>query len=462
MIMILLGLPAMALLLLARNLGRSFAPVHVVTIAVFMVSGVHFPVATSTSVLADENDTHSSARSQQAYESYRGLVMTGYQGWFNAETDGAGKKWTHYSREGRFEPGHCSIDFWPDTSEYEKKYKTPFSFEDGSPAYVFSSYDASTVALHFQWMAEYGIDGAFMQRFIHKLEDPKVANHYDRVFESAITVATKCGRAISIRYDLTQMPKGHSRVLLEDLDKLNKKYGFFKRSLCPTFLRHEGKPLIAIGGVGFSDDIAGADDVGYLDEAAIIVSELRKRGYSILIRVPAQWRELRGDLVVQTSEQQARLHEIIQTCDILMPWHVGAYREGTYVGGKWQQRIAEDILWCTAHGIEYVPVIFPGFSRANLKGGEDGSFRPRNQGSFYWLQAVSAVRAGATMLFVAQFDEMDEGTQIFKCSQRVPAGKSPFVPYEDDVQTDHYLWLTGAVGEMLRGERDRAVTMPRR
>lgn len=415
----------------------------------------------SLPMLAAADPSSNSEKPPTKYDSFRGLVMTGYQGWFNANTDGAGKKWTHYSRKGRFEPGHCSIDFWPDTSEYETKYKTPFHFSDGSPAHVFSSYDSSTVELHFKWMAQYGIDGAFMQRFIHSLEEPKVVNHYDRVFDSAIEAATKLGRAISIRYDLTKMPHGHSRLLLKDLDKLNQKYNFFKRSRCPTFLHHDGKPLVAIGGVGFADDIAGTD-VGYLDEAEELVAALRKRGYSVMMRVPAQWREFRGSLTLKDPRQQERFHALCQSVDILMPWHVGAYREGSYVTGKWQQKIADDIRWCNVHGVEYVPVVFPGFSRANLKGGEDGSFRPRNEGAFFWLQASSAIRAGSKMLFLAQFDEMDEGTQIFKCSQRVPVGKSPFIAHEQGIESDHYLWLSGEIGKRLRGEIRISDTVPKR
>ena len=66
-----------------------------------------------------------------------------------------------------------------------------------------------------------------MQRFTHKLEDPKVVNHYDVVFDSAIRAAAKFNRAISIRYDLTGMAQGNSRVLLDDLDKLNREVWLF-------------------------------------------------------------------------------------------------------------------------------------------------------------------------------------------------------------------------------------------
>lgn len=83
------------------------------------------------------------------YMSYYKLVMAGYQGWFNAEGDGAGRGWYHYAKNKIFEPGSCKVDYWPDVSEYEKKYKTSFVLSNGQPAYVFSSYDESTVDLHF-------------------------------------------------------------------------------------------------------------------------------------------------------------------------------------------------------------------------------------------------------------------------------------------------------------------------
>ncbi len=116
------------------------------------------------------------------FMSYNKLVMAGYQGWFNAEGDGAGRGWYHYAKKNNvFEPGSCKVDYWPDVSEYEKKYKTSFVLANGQPAYVFSSYDESTVDLHFKWMKDYGIDGAFLQRFITTLKDPKGKLHYKKV-----------------------------------------------------------------------------------------------------------------------------------------------------------------------------------------------------------------------------------------------------------------------------------------
>jgi hypothetical protein len=56
-----------------------------------------------------------------SFPSYKGLIMAGYQGWFNAPGDGAGMGWNHYARGGKFEPGFCKIDLWPEVGEYAKK-----------------------------------------------------------------------------------------------------------------------------------------------------------------------------------------------------------------------------------------------------------------------------------------------------------------------------------------------------
>jgi len=54
------------------------------------------------------------------------------------------------------------------------------------------------------------------------------------------------------------------------------------------------------------------------------------------------------------------------------------------------------------------------------------------------------------MLYVAMFDEVDEGTAILKASKNPPVGLSHFVTYEDDIPNDYYLYLTGYAGKMLR------------
>ena len=91
-----------------------------------------------------------------------GKVMVGYQGWFNAEGDGARRGYNHWSRGGaKPAPGNVRVDLWPDLSEFPaaERFPTDLVHADGSRAEVFSSFLRPTVVRHFAWMQEHGIDG---------------------------------------------------------------------------------------------------------------------------------------------------------------------------------------------------------------------------------------------------------------------------------------------------------------
>src|SRR5437870_2847857 len=100
----------------------------------------------------------------------RRKVLCGYQGWFRCPGDPAGEGWRHWSRDPRrIAPATVTFEMWPDTSEYaaDELYPAPgFTHPDGAPARLFSSANVSTVERHFRWMEQYGIDGAFAQRFL--------------------------------------------------------------------------------------------------------------------------------------------------------------------------------------------------------------------------------------------------------------------------------------------------------
>ena len=65
------------------------------------------------------------------------------------------------------------------------------------------------------------------------------------------------------------------------------------------------------------------------------------------------------------------------------------------------------------------------------------------------------------MTYVAMFDEVDEGTAIFKASNQPPVGESEFMTYEG-LPPDHYLWLTGEIGKMLRRSGGTDFSLPKR
>ncbi|WP_321335448.1 glycoside hydrolase family 71/99-like protein [uncultured Bacteroides sp.] len=388
--------------------------------------------------------------SHKQYNSYKGLVMAGYQGWFNAPGDGAGREWHHYPGRNGFKPGSCNIDLWPEVSEYKKVYKTAFKFEDGTPAYVFSSYDESTVDTHFRWMKEYGLDGVFMQRFIAEIRNKSGKKHFNKVLQSAMKAANKYERAICIMYDLSGMNSGEEQILLKDIDELTKLHSLKNHARNPSYLYHNNKPLVVVWGVGFNDHRRYG-----LDEADKIINGLKERGFSIMLGVPTHWRELSGD-----TESDPRLHELIKKCDIVMPWFVGRYNESNYASYK--QLIQGDIAWSKKNGTDYAPLVFPGFSWKNMHGGRQTVQIARNKGSFFWKQLSGAIGLGAEMIYVAMFDEIDEGTAVFKCAKKVPVGKSIFVPIEDGIKSDHYLWLIGEAGKMLRKEKPLSTAIPER
>lgn len=163
---------------LLREAGRirTFTYLHVKTIIVMrsrLCSRLHFAAHLAIALLllcsqslSGETSNLSQAKQPQSFVKHTlspGLIMAGYQGWFNTPDDGAGRGWYHYSKEGKFEPGYAKVDMWPEMDEYEKAYPTAFRFADGSPATTFSSFDESTVRLHFRWMQSYGIDGVYLQ-----------------------------------------------------------------------------------------------------------------------------------------------------------------------------------------------------------------------------------------------------------------------------------------------------------
>jgi hypothetical protein len=391
------------------------------------------------------------------YTGYNKLVMAGYQGWFAAEGDDSDRGWYHYKAGCGFSPGCTSVDFWPDMSEYEKKYVTPFQHADGSAAYLYSPYDESSVDLHFKWMKDYNIDGVFMQRFVGEIKknNPAGKRHFNKVLENALNASEKYGRAISIMYDLSGCTPEDVAYVEEDWKELQEIFSLFDNTKHPTYVRHNGKPLLAIWGVGFNDNRKYT-----ISDAQKLIAKIKgpEKKIAILLGVPYYWRTLKND-----TENSLLLHEVIKQCDIIMPWAVGRYNFDNYDNVA-VATLAGDLQWCADNGVDYVPDVFPGFSWGNLK--KDPSQYnsiPRKQGDFLWKQIAGAKLAGAKSLYVSMFDEIDEGTSIFKCLNEgdLPLnGTGKFVGIEKGLQTDYYLWITGQGTRWFHDEGSFSVIKP--
>jgi len=374
-----------------------------------------------------------------------GKVMVGYQGWFNCEGDGANLGWTHWSRNRQkpFAPGNVTVDLWPDMSEFdaEDRYATGFTHADGSTAEVFSSANRRTVVRHFQWMRDYGIDGAFLQRFAHGLSSETGKRHKNAVLSHVREGAKTTGRSYAVMYDLSGLPAGGVKTVRDDWKTLRTETQLTKDA---AYQRHNGKPVVSVWGVGFND---GSKPRNYtLAECRELIEYLKEDGCAVMLGVPTGWRNLDRDSIADPD-----FHEVLQLADVISPWTVGRYRDVKGVDRHAQKLWQPDLYWCSDHRLDYMPVVFPGFSWHNLKG-EPLDAVPRLKGQFLWSQIVAAKRTGCEMLYVAMFDEVDEGTAIFKCTNNPPTGDgAEFLTYEG-LPSNHYLKLVGKAGELLRGE----------
>jgi hypothetical protein len=380
-----------------------------------------------------------------------GKVMAGYQGWFNTPEDGAGLGWTHWARQGSFAPGNVTVDLWPDMSEATaaERYATGFKHANGETAVVFSSHNRTTVLRHFKWMRDYGIDGAFVQRFANGVKDGPKRHHKDVVLSNCREGANRGGRTYAVMYDLSGLGAGGTAIVSADWKMLRTKMNMGND---PAYLHHEGKPLVAIWGLGFNDGRKYT-----LKECRALVEFFKADGCAVMLGVPTGWREQNRDSITDPA-----FHDLLKLADVLSPWTPGRYSTPKNATAHADKYYKADIQWCRERSMDFLPVVFPGFSWHNLKPQDPLNRIPRLKGQFLWSQIAGAKKAGASMIYVAMFDEVDEGTAIFKCTNNPPVGSSKFVTYEG-LPSDHYLWLTGEGGRLLRGERameDKVPTRP--
>ncbi|WP_219226527.1 glycoside hydrolase family 71/99-like protein [Pedobacter antarcticus] len=390
------------------------------------------------------------------YPSYTNLVMAGYQGWFAAEGDGSERGWYHYKGRNGFYPGSTNVDFWPDVKEYPKKYKSPFKFKDGSDAFLYSPYDESSVDIHFKWMKEYGIDGVHMQRFLGEVKsaDGTGKRHFNKVLQSALKAAKKYGRAISVMYDLSGCTSADLAYLVKDWNELQQTFKLADLKENPTYLWHNGKPLVTIWGVGFNDNRKYT-----IADVSKVVDQLKNSSpeVSVMLGVPYYWRTAGND-----TDPSAELPALIKKADIIMPWAVGRYNAKTYT----ENVVKGDIAWCKTNNVDYVPLVFPGFTWGNMhKDPKIYNAIPRLKGDFLWQQISGAKNAGAQSLYVAMFDEIDEGTAIFKTARNADLPLNgdqglKFVGIEDELTSDYYLWLTGQATKWFHGKSGFSSTKP--
>jgi hypothetical protein len=323
-------------------------------------------------------------------------------------------------------------------SEYTNRYPAPgFTYPDGSQVYLFSSQDQQTVDRHFDWMLEYGIDGVFVQRFV-----VGVSGHPTNVLDHARKAANRTGRAFALAYDMT----GQSTNTL--YSQLTNDWRWLVDNLHitqdPRYLYHNGRPVLMIWGF-FSDRFSAA-------LANQIIDYFKADpAYGVTLVGGGEW--------WWRTDATPGWDSVFRRFDVYSPWNVGNVSiDGTnkYASTAYW---TDDLAAASSAGVLYLPVIYPGFSWDNLQRLAPGTSKiPRLDGVFFWKQFNAAANLGLDMAYVAMFDEVDEGTAIFKVSNTAPT-QAYFVTYEG-MAADWYLRLAAEGTKVLTGERPNTTTIP--
>jgi hypothetical protein len=333
------------------------------------------------------------------------------------------------------------------------------TYGDASTAKLYSAHTRKTVVRHFRWMRDAGIDGVLLQRFLGEIQDPRFFALRNQVTESVRAGAEQYGRVFAIEYD-TSMSMADEAKLVDWLET-DWKYmvDALKVTESPQYLHHRGKPVLFVWGLGFSDRPGSPVQAQSLIDWLKTNAETKYRA-TVVGGVPTNWRTLTVD-----SKTDPAWATVYRSFDVISPWTVGRYGKDVEVDDFRAKYIVPDMAEATKAGAEYMPVVFPGFSWRNLKPGSTLNEIPRRGGELYWRQVYGAVSAGATFLKTAMFDEVDEGTAMYKVA--ATAAQAPvegqFVTLDADglsLPSDFYLRLGGLASKLVRGELSPSVTVP--
>jgi hypothetical protein len=383
-----------------------------------------------------------------------GKLLMGYQGWFACPGDGSPSSgWIHWFRSQIPVATNATVDFWPDVSELDadELFATSMTYPGGAPAKLYSAYNSKTVRRHFKWMRDNHLDGVFLQRFSSGVSDASTFARMNKVADNVRAGADAYRRVFALMYDIS----GHPTSTL--VSQLTNDWLYLVNTLQLTnssrYLRHNGKPVVAVWGFGFS----GRQDTP--QQAQQVITFFKSVGLTVMGGLPTYWRTLNGD-----AQSDPAWAAVFRSFDIISPWSVGRYGDDAGADNFRQNLIVPDLAEAAANGREYMPVIFPGFSWFNLTGGQLNQF-PRNGGTFYWRQAYNAKLSGCNMIYGAMFDEVDEGTAMYKLAptaNEIPAQGS-WVPLDIDgvsLPSDWYLRLANEASKMLRGDIPLQSTIP--
>ena len=301
--------------------------------------------------------------------------MCGYQGWFRCPGDAANLGWIHWSRDSRrIAPDLLTFEMWPDMTDYPpaERYPAPgFTYPGGRQAELFSSDDARTVLRHFEWMRDYGIDGAWLQHFLVDLPGGPGAVRYPtrlRVLNHVRAAARQTGRVWALSYDIAGMSLERIfDVLTSDWKNMVDQ----KVVEDPRYLHQGGRPVVQIWGFYAGN----AHDPMTVELADRLIDFFQAPGrYNAFLIGGGDWD--------WRHNPDPAWRKFCGRFGAYCPWNIGNYTiDESGLKHAATNNWVEDKRECERLGVLWFPVVYPGFSWDNLTRQTPGkSLIPRRKG----------------------------------------------------------------------------------
>jgi len=293
----------------------------------------------------DPNTEEVPSTTGSAISEFKGKSVAGYQAWFTANATNAG--WVHWSGNERPIVGDFSFEVYPDMRDYDEdeKYNSGFApFGNGEPATLFSS--AEVIDTHFDWMEEADIDGIALQRFITGVG--KVITDVQHSKPILVKHAAEASdRIFYVCYDMSgNSADWAERIKFDWVFNIEQAYGL---TSSPSYATVDDKPVVQVWGPGFTSRL------GNVTETLDLIQFLKDRGCYVIGGVPTNWRTESGD-------SKPGFMPAYKSYDMVSPWTPGRYKDLNGVNNFKSSYIEPDKTFCEANGLDYMPVLFPGFA----------------------------------------------------------------------------------------------------
>lgn len=322
-------------------------------------------------------------------------VLAGYQGWA-----GARSTWDHWSNNGAAPDASSSNEHFemvPQMGEYPSGalHDTSFKYKNGTVVKLYENAKDGVVDLHFKWMKEYGMDGVLIQRFISECTSAgKSLTQRNSILEQMDVAASKHGRVYAMMWDMSGASSQWDTDIKNDWNTYVKKY-----TSSQQYLKENGRPVVCIFGIGLTSRSQATPS-----SSLALIKWLQNEGLYVIGSGPYYWRAGGHDAASGFNEVHAAF-------DAIMPWAVGRYNNVNDFNNA-ISTVHADAETTSSRNQGYAPIAYAGYS---YRDSNKINYIKRNAGQFFKAQIDSHLKTpGVTFYYIAMFDEVQEGTAIYK------------------------------------------------